>query len=340
MSTELQKCAEDAVFAVVTSGDTSRLSKEQKAQYYKARCDAAGLDARTAPFQFITLQGREVLYALKGATDQLASKHGIRLEICSQSTDAGIRTVVVRAIARDGRQTDEIGCVSVGGLGGDALCNAYMKAVTKAKRRAVLSLCGLGMLDETEIETIPGAQQTHGAVQISEARPGTAEDPITDEDVPLEVTGVTQEKSEAQSSPPAPPVSDPPRTISTKQQKRLFAIAMSAGWTGESMRSVMHSEFGISHTKDIGVDGKLAVIDWKSSAAIYPEYALQLAAYARAIKEEYGYRVDRWLVRLGKTDGVVEAVKYPKSTQSSDFRAFLCALHLYRSKLGVKEKTA
>jgi hypothetical protein len=32
-----------------------------------------------------------------------------------------------------------------------------MKAETKAKRRVTLSICGLGLLDETEIETIPGA---------------------------------------------------------------------------------------------------------------------------------------------------------------------------------------
>ena len=33
-----------------------------------------------------------------------------------------------------------------------------MKAVTKAKRRVTLSICGLGMLDETEVESIPGAK--------------------------------------------------------------------------------------------------------------------------------------------------------------------------------------
>ena len=35
------------------------------------------------------------------------------------------------------------------------LGNALSKAVTKAKRRATLSICGLGMLDETEIASIP-----------------------------------------------------------------------------------------------------------------------------------------------------------------------------------------
>ena len=36
----------------------------------------------------------------------------------------------------------------------NALANAIMKAETKAKRRVTLSICGLGMLDETELETI------------------------------------------------------------------------------------------------------------------------------------------------------------------------------------------
>ena len=51
----------------------------------------------------------------------------------------------------------EIGCVAKSDMGGN-IQNAEMKAVTKAKRRLTLSLCGLGWLDETEIETIPDAQ--------------------------------------------------------------------------------------------------------------------------------------------------------------------------------------
>jgi hypothetical protein len=37
------------------------------------------------------------------------------------------------------------------------MANALMKAETKAKRRVTLSICGLGMLDESEVESIPGA---------------------------------------------------------------------------------------------------------------------------------------------------------------------------------------
>src|ERR1019366_7434848 len=36
--------------------------------------------------------------------------------------------------------------------------NAMLKARTRAKRRLTLSLCGLGMLDELEVATIPSTQ--------------------------------------------------------------------------------------------------------------------------------------------------------------------------------------
>lgn len=149
----------DTIFKLITNGDTSALSPEQKLAYYKVRCEAAGLDPRTSPFRFFKLQGREVLYATKEASDQLASNHKIHVEILSQITESGVRVVVVRATAADGRQTDEIGVVPIDGLKGDMLSNALMRAVTKAKRRAILSLCGLGTMDETELETIPDVGQ-------------------------------------------------------------------------------------------------------------------------------------------------------------------------------------
>jgi hypothetical protein len=143
---------------LIAGGDCSRLTPAQKVAYYQARCEAAGLDPRAQPFAFMRLNGKEVLYAQKAASDQLAAKHGVRMTIVSQATEDGIRVVTVRAEAKDGRMTEEIGALPVKGLAGEPLSNALMKCVTKAKRRAVLSLCGLGMLDETEVESIPAAE--------------------------------------------------------------------------------------------------------------------------------------------------------------------------------------
>lgn len=155
MTTAIQRVDLDdqTILRLVSDGDCSKLNPEQRLQYYRARCDAAGLDYRAQPFQYITLSGKLVLYALKGATDQLSATHRIAVEILDQRTEADTRIVTVRARTGDGRSTDEIGAVGIKGLAGDALANALMKAVTKAKRRAILAICGLGMLDETELET-------------------------------------------------------------------------------------------------------------------------------------------------------------------------------------------
>jgi hypothetical protein len=44
-------------------------------------------------------------------------------------------------------------------LKGEDLVNARLKAVTKAKRRVTLSICGLGFLDETEVDSIRQARR-------------------------------------------------------------------------------------------------------------------------------------------------------------------------------------
>lgn len=180
--------------ALVMSGDMAKLKPGQRIAYYKARCEAAGLDPRTAPFQYMTLQGKMTLYATKGATDQLARNHKIRLQVLSQETAGDIRIVMVRATAGDGRETDEMGAVPVGGLRGADLANAYMKAITKAKRRAVLSLCGLGMLDETEIETVHGVNRNTGEILMPQPLPATAVAPAETE--PAEEVEDAQEQSD------------------------------------------------------------------------------------------------------------------------------------------------
>ena len=49
--------------------------------------------------------------------------------------------------------------MSIAGLKGEALSNAMMRAEAKAKRRVALSLCGLGMIDDSEVDSIPGAKR-------------------------------------------------------------------------------------------------------------------------------------------------------------------------------------
>lgn len=143
-----------AILALVTTGDMSKLSESQKIDYYNHVCQSMGLNPATRPFAFITLQGKLVLYAQRNCTDQLMSVREISAEVKSAKSEDGIFIVEARASTKEGRFADDLGCVSIEGLKGDAKANAIMKAHTKAKRRAVLSLVGLSFLDETEVETI------------------------------------------------------------------------------------------------------------------------------------------------------------------------------------------
>lgn len=153
----LQKHEPEIVSNLVIHGDLGKLDPKQKVEYYKLFCERLGLDPLTQPFKILNLNGKEVLYCDRSGAAQLNKKHGVSHEIKSRDTQNELYIVTCRASMRD-RFTESIGAVSVKGLSGDNLANAMMKSETKAKRRATLDLLGLGILDETETETIQGAQ--------------------------------------------------------------------------------------------------------------------------------------------------------------------------------------
>jgi hypothetical protein len=144
---------------VVVGGDLKALSSEERMHYYRQVCESVGLNPLTRPFDYITLQGKLTLYARKDATEQLRRMHGVSLEIARTETVGDAYVVTVIARTPDGRTDSDMGAVVIKGVSGDALVNAMLKAVTKAKRRVTLSICGLGMLEETETETIHSAQR-------------------------------------------------------------------------------------------------------------------------------------------------------------------------------------
>jgi hypothetical protein len=118
-----------------------------------------GLDPFTKPFDILRLNGREVLYCTRSGTQQLNKLHKVSHLITSRdiNAEAGVYIVTSKASLPDGRCTESIGAVNIAGLKGEAYANAIMKAETKAKRRATLDLLGLGVLDESEAESIPNA---------------------------------------------------------------------------------------------------------------------------------------------------------------------------------------
>jgi hypothetical protein len=138
---------------VLIQGDLSHLKPEEKVSYYLKVCETLGLNPYTKPFEFIALNGRVVLYARKDATDQLRKLHRINIVHLEREQIGELMVVTVQAQAADGRRDVAIGAVTTGGLKGDALANALMRAETKAKRRVTLSICGLGLTDESEVDS-------------------------------------------------------------------------------------------------------------------------------------------------------------------------------------------
>lgn len=148
-------------------GDLSSLSAAERIQYYLKVCESVGLNPATKPFDYVKLSGKEVLYATKAAAEQLRASRGVSVTIKSRETVGDCYVVTASAALPDGRVDESIGAVAIGTMKGDALCNALMKAETKAKRRVTLSICGLGMLDETELETIKGAVTAPATPEIA-----------------------------------------------------------------------------------------------------------------------------------------------------------------------------
>lgn len=152
-----QNGAGDLIEQVVIQGNLAGLTAPQRAGYYDKVCTSLGLNPYTRPFDYLTLNGKLVLYARKDATDQIRNLRGVSLAIVSREIVSDLYVVTARATLPNGRCDEEIGAVSIKGLAGEALANAMMKASTKAKRRVTLSIAGLGWLDESEVDSIPHA---------------------------------------------------------------------------------------------------------------------------------------------------------------------------------------
>ena len=162
---------DDAIIErVIAAGDLKLLKADERNSYYLAICRSLGLNPLTRPLEYITLSGKLVLYARKDCTEQLRKLHGVSITKLETNTADGVFEAMAYASTKD-RQDVDFGAVSIKGLTGDVLVNAKLKAITKAKRRVTLSICGLGFLDETEIETIPQPAPHSQPAQIEAGEP-------------------------------------------------------------------------------------------------------------------------------------------------------------------------
>lgn len=153
--------AASMVEKVVIEGDLSKLTPMERVGYYREVCASIGLNPLTKPFDYITLNNKLTLYAKKDAADQLRKRDSVSVTGLDFQIISDVYVVKAQARTPDGRTDMATGAVSIKGLSGEALANAMLKAETKAKRRVTLSICGLGMLDETEVQDVAGAQPVH-----------------------------------------------------------------------------------------------------------------------------------------------------------------------------------
>lgn len=184
---------------VLMKGDLAALSPVERVNYYNAVCQSVGVNPLTRPFEYIELNGKLVLYATRNCTDQLREGRHINVTIVSRDRIEDAYVVTARATMPDGRTDESVGAVSLvkedgewktsqngrryfqgngewKSLRGDDLANALMKAETKSKRRVTLSIVGLSLLDETEIESIPNARPVVDVERVPEVqRPQIAE---------------------------------------------------------------------------------------------------------------------------------------------------------------------
>jgi hypothetical protein len=176
MTQEITKreSTEEILSAVLMHGDLSKLSNEQRLDFYFKVCESVGLNPLTQPLDFLKTQNGVKLYVNRGGTAQLREKHRVSTRIMAREKQGDLYVVTAKAFRPDGREEESTGAVTIKNLQGEALANAVMKAETKAKRRATLDLCGLGWIEESEAESIPGATRVQFDVQSGAATAGQA----------------------------------------------------------------------------------------------------------------------------------------------------------------------
>jgi hypothetical protein len=172
------QASQEALQKLMLNGDLSSLNMQQRAEYVFHYAVSKGLDPASKPFDLIVLNNKLTLYANRSASDQIRKRDGITTERLyfgplrcgvdgtgSQVYDQTVWEVEYKLSDREGRVEFSTGCVGVENMKGDAKGNAVMKADTKAKRRGTLAMGGLGIADESEVESFAPRQD------IGEGRP-------------------------------------------------------------------------------------------------------------------------------------------------------------------------
>jgi len=159
VATAAPKIGAEIMEKVLLQGDLKGLSPAERLNYYNSVCQSLGLNPLTRPFEYLSLNGKLILYAKRECTEQLRYTRDVSVSIKARELTEGCYVVTAMATLPSGRSDESIGAVPLDGLKGEARANAIMKAETKAKRRVTLSICGLAFLDEIEVDSVRGANR-------------------------------------------------------------------------------------------------------------------------------------------------------------------------------------
>lgn len=233
-------------------GDLSKLSAEERVSYYNNVCGSVGLNPLTRPLEYIVLNGKMVLYAKKDCTEQLRKIHKVSLTIVSRELLEGVYMVVASASLPDGRKDESIGAVPIQNLKAVDMANAIMKAETKSKRRVTLSICGLGFLDESEIETIPSkavqlVPQTDGSI---EEMPSGYENPAEMTEIELKAQRILEERR-AEGRKQNEATSMVTQKITDSQRRFLFGKGKSLGYDQDAIHVLIKTLFAKDSVNDL-----------------------------------------------------------------------------------------
>lgn len=154
---------EDQFNELVQTMNVAVLTTSQRSSFLWHYSKSLGLDPLTKPFDLIaTDKGKLIVYANRACSDQLRKIHNLTIKetysgplILGDETRKDVWVTKVNVSDPSGRSEDHVGAVGIDGLSGDAFANAVMKCSTKASRRGTIAFCGLGMLDETEVASVP-----------------------------------------------------------------------------------------------------------------------------------------------------------------------------------------
>lgn len=252
---------------IVITGDLSELTAEQRVQYYKMYCESIGVDWTRMPLGYIQVDdnfsGRKtILYALRNCADQLRDRCGISItELKREEREGYIAYKAYASVSSTGRSDVAIGAVATAGKTGQALANADMHADTKARRRVTLDICGVGLLDETEVADLNSKTERVDT-------PGLSLTEIPTLPAPSAAPGIEPPK------PPAPPTitPEPAKSSITDNLHKLgfFGPATSAnadmptpkeleGYRNRmsKYRNEVFPKGGLVASEGLGVNGKI-----------------------------------------------------------------------------------